>query len=59
MIWKLKKNDILQLTNNIYHYQVIDVLYGHQIILKNCLTHEIKNMQLSELVNSTVIRRTD
>jgi len=59
MIWKLKKNDVIQLTNSVYRYQVIDVLYGHQIILKNCLTHEMKNVRLSELVNSTVIRRND
>jgi len=59
MIWKLKKNDVIQLTNSVYRYQVMDVLYGQQIILKNCLTHEMKNVRLSELVNSTVIRRND
>jgi poly-beta-hydroxyalkanoate depolymerase len=59
MIWAVKIGDIIELSNDVYHYEVTDV-YRNWAILKNQLTHETKDIRISKIKEvAKVIRRND
>jgi hypothetical protein len=59
MIWNLKIGDIIELSGDVYHYEVTDV-YKNWAVLKNQLTLEVKEIKISRMKDMIkVIRRKD
>jgi hypothetical protein len=59
MTWKIKIGDILELPNDVYHYEVKDV-YRNWAVLENCLTHHNKEVKVSSIKEEArIIRRKD
>jgi hypothetical protein len=59
MIWNLKIGDIIELPNDVYHYEVTDV-YRDWVVLENQLTHEPKEIKISKCRDTIkIIRRND
>jgi len=59
MVWLLRIGDIIKLENDTYHYEVKDV-YRNLITLENVLTHDKKEVRLSDIrETATILRRKD
>ena len=59
MVWNIKIGDIIELSGDVYHYEVTDVYRDHAI-LKNQLTLEVKEIKISKVKDTIkIIRRKD
>jgi hypothetical protein len=59
MVWNLKIGDIIELSGDVYHYEVTDV-YRNWAVLKNQLTQDVKEIKISKMKDTIkIIRRKD
>jgi hypothetical protein len=59
MVWQLRIGDIIELPNDVYHYEVTDV-YRDWAVLTNQLTHDVKDIKISKIKDTIkIIRRND
>ena len=59
MVWNIRIRDIIGFSKDPYRYEVTDI-GGNNVLLKNCLTHEIRDVKLSRIIKEIkILRRKD